>query len=126
MQSRPVIVFTGELNRDATNVSGKFLDKDLLFFRSEKPSVWYSLAGIDVETTPGGIRTQHPGGHARRSSNTHAEKSGGGGRDLQDRRYRCAGELRNPRRGQQETHRSGTGREGAGVRTLHRHAPVVR
>jgi hypothetical protein len=53
LQSGSVIFFTVELNRNATKVLGKFLDKDLLFFRSEKPSVWYSLAGIDLETTPG-------------------------------------------------------------------------
>lgn len=71
LQSGSVIFFTVELNRDATKVSGKFLDKDLLFFRSEKPSVWYSLAGIDVETTPGAyelsIRAVMRGGRATRT-----------------------------------------------------------
>jgi murein DD-endopeptidase MepM/ murein hydrolase activator NlpD len=71
LQSGSVIFFTVELNRDATKVSGKFLDKDLLFFRSEKPRVWYSLAGVDVETTPGtydlSMRAVMRGGRAART-----------------------------------------------------------
>jgi murein DD-endopeptidase MepM/ murein hydrolase activator NlpD len=45
--------FTVELSREATKVSGQFLGKDLFFFSSGKARVWYSLAGVDVETTPG-------------------------------------------------------------------------
>lgn len=53
LQSGSPVFFTVELEHDATKVSGKFLGKDLLFFRSDKPRVWYSLAGVDVETTSG-------------------------------------------------------------------------
>ena len=53
LQPGSVTFFTVELNREATAVSGKLLGKDLLFFGSAKRRVWYSLAGVDVETIPG-------------------------------------------------------------------------
>ena len=60
-----------ELNRKATKVFGQFLGKDLLFFYSGKAGVWYSLAGVDVETMPGAydlrIRVTLPGGQVARS-----------------------------------------------------------
>ena len=48
-----VSFFTVELDRNATKVSGQFLGRSLLFFHSDRARVWYSLAGVDVETTPG-------------------------------------------------------------------------
>jgi hypothetical protein len=53
LQPGSVTFFTVELNREAAKVSGQFLGKELLFFYSGKAGVWYSLAGVDVETTPG-------------------------------------------------------------------------
>lgn len=53
LQPGSVTFFTVELNRKATKVSGQFLGKNLLFFYSGKARIWYSLAGVDVETTPG-------------------------------------------------------------------------
>src|SRR5579872_1944072 len=53
LQPGSPVLFTIELNREAAKVSGQFLGKQLLFFRSGKPRVWYALAGVDVETTPG-------------------------------------------------------------------------
>ena len=53
LQNGSVIFFTVELNRAASKVTGKFLGKDLSFFKSDKPMVWYALAGADVETPPG-------------------------------------------------------------------------
>jgi murein DD-endopeptidase MepM/ murein hydrolase activator NlpD len=71
LQPGSVTLFTVELNRAATKVSGQFLGKDLLFFYSGKASVWYSLAGVDVETTPGTydlrIRAALPGGRVART-----------------------------------------------------------
>ena len=54
LQSGSVVFFGVELNRDATQVTGKFLGKELIFFRSEKPRIWYSLAGVDIDTVPAG------------------------------------------------------------------------
>jgi hypothetical protein len=66
-----VTFFTVELNREATKVSGQFLGKELLFFYSGKPGVWYSLAAVDVETAPGTydlrIRVALPGGRVART-----------------------------------------------------------
>jgi murein DD-endopeptidase MepM/ murein hydrolase activator NlpD len=72
LQPGSVTFFTVELNRAATKVSGQFLGKDLLFFfYSGKARVWYSLAGVDVETTPGTydlrIRAALPGGRVART-----------------------------------------------------------
>jgi murein DD-endopeptidase MepM/ murein hydrolase activator NlpD len=70
LQPGSVTFLTVELNRPATRVSGRFLGKDLLFFYSNKARVWYSLAGVDVETTPGTydltIRAALPGGRVAR------------------------------------------------------------
>jgi hypothetical protein len=53
VQPGSVTFFTVELNREATKVSGQFLGKDFFFFHSGMARIWYSLAGVDVETTPG-------------------------------------------------------------------------
>jgi hypothetical protein len=71
LQPGSVTFFTVELNRRATKVSGQFLGKNLLFFYSSKAGVWYSLAGVDVETAPGTydlkIRAMLPGGRVART-----------------------------------------------------------
>jgi murein DD-endopeptidase MepM/ murein hydrolase activator NlpD len=47
-------LLTVELAAPATSVKGTFTGRDLLFFRSHaSPKLWYALAGVDVETTPG-------------------------------------------------------------------------
>ena len=50
---------------------GNFLERALLFFHSGKAGVWYSLAGVDVETTPGTyelrFRAALPGGRVART-----------------------------------------------------------
>lgn len=65
LQPGSPVFFTIELNREATKVMGEFLGKDLVFFRSGKPRVWYALGGVDVETTPGAydvtVRAAVPG-----------------------------------------------------------------
>jgi len=71
LQPGSPVLLTVELNHEATKVSGQFLGKQLLFFRSGKPRVWYALAGVDVETTPGAydltIRAALPVGRASRA-----------------------------------------------------------
>jgi len=50
---------------------GNFLERTSSFFHSGKARVWYSLAGVDVETTPGiyelRIRAALPGGRVART-----------------------------------------------------------
>ena len=48
-----VTFITVEMAAPATRVSGRFLGKELSFFKGDKPSVWYALAGVDLETAPG-------------------------------------------------------------------------
>jgi biotin carboxyl carrier protein len=55
LQNGSVVFFGVELNRDATRVTGKFLGKNLAFFKAiDRPRTWYSLAGVDIETVPAG------------------------------------------------------------------------
>jgi murein DD-endopeptidase MepM/ murein hydrolase activator NlpD len=71
LQSGSVVFFTVESNRNAIKVTGSFLGKDLLFFRDDKPKLWYALAGVDVETTPGtydlAVRAVLPGRRVARA-----------------------------------------------------------
>ena len=53
LQQGSVTFFTVETASPATHISGRFLGKELSFFKTDKPSVWYALAGIDLETAPG-------------------------------------------------------------------------
>jgi hypothetical protein len=48
-----VTLFTVEMMKPASRVSGRFLSKELSFFKGEKPMTWYALAGVDLETRPG-------------------------------------------------------------------------
>lgn len=51
-QGSPAL-FTVEMTQLASHVSGRFLGKELSFFKGDKPNVWYALAGVDVEAVPG-------------------------------------------------------------------------
>jgi hypothetical protein len=51
-QGSPVFV-TVELDQAASRVTGKWLGKELTFFKSSKPKIWYALAGVDLDTQPG-------------------------------------------------------------------------
>ena len=51
-QGSPVFI-TVELDRTPTRLTGKWIGKDLAFFKADKPKVWYALAGVDLETQPG-------------------------------------------------------------------------
>jgi len=44
--------FTVELSRVPRRLSGKWIDKELTFFKSSNPKIWYALAGADLETPP--------------------------------------------------------------------------
>ena len=51
-QGSPVFV-TVELDQAASRVTGKWLGKEMTFFKSSKPKIWYALAGVDLDTQPG-------------------------------------------------------------------------
>jgi murein DD-endopeptidase MepM/ murein hydrolase activator NlpD len=51
-QGSPMFI-TCELSGAAARVSATWQGKRLAFFRSEKPRIWYALAGVDMDTQPG-------------------------------------------------------------------------
>ena len=53
LQQGSVTFLTVEMSRPASRVSGRLLGKEIAFFRGDKPTVWYALAGVDMETAPG-------------------------------------------------------------------------
>ena len=53
LQQGSVTFFTVETASPATRVTGRLLGKELSFFKGDKPTVWYALAGTDLETVPG-------------------------------------------------------------------------
>lgn len=48
-----VAFITVELDRVPLRVRGKWIGKNLEFFKSDNPKIWYALAGADLETPPG-------------------------------------------------------------------------
>src|ERR1700730_4031284 len=53
LQQGSVAFFTVELDRAPLRVTGQFIGKNLAFFKSDNPKIWYALAGADLETNPG-------------------------------------------------------------------------
>ena len=53
LQQGSVAFITVELDRVPRRVAGKWIGKDLAFFKSDNPKIWYALAGADLETQPG-------------------------------------------------------------------------
>jgi murein DD-endopeptidase MepM/ murein hydrolase activator NlpD len=53
LQQGSVAFITIELERVPLRVTGKWIGKDLAFFKSDNPKIWYALAGADLETQPG-------------------------------------------------------------------------
>jgi murein DD-endopeptidase MepM/ murein hydrolase activator NlpD len=53
LQQGSVVFITVELERVPLRVTGKWIGKDLPFFKSDNPKIWYALAGADLETQPG-------------------------------------------------------------------------
>ena len=53
LQQGSVVFITVELERVPLRVTGKWIGKDLAFFKSDNPKIWYALAGADLETQPG-------------------------------------------------------------------------
>src|ERR1700694_5028318 len=53
LQQGSVAFITVDLERVPRRVTGKWIGKDLAFFKSDNPKIWYALAGADLETPPG-------------------------------------------------------------------------
>jgi murein DD-endopeptidase MepM/ murein hydrolase activator NlpD len=53
LQQGSVAFITVDLERAPLRVTGKWIGKDLTFFKSDDPKIWYALAGADLETQPG-------------------------------------------------------------------------
>jgi murein DD-endopeptidase MepM/ murein hydrolase activator NlpD len=53
LQQGSVAFITIELERVPLRVTGKWIGKDLAFFKSDNPKIWYALAGADLETQSG-------------------------------------------------------------------------
>ena len=53
LQQGSVAFITVELERVPRRVRGKWIGKDLAFFKSDNPKIWHALAGADLETPPG-------------------------------------------------------------------------
>jgi len=53
LQQGSVAFITVELERAPLRVTGQLIDKNLTFFKSDNPKIWYALAGADLETQPG-------------------------------------------------------------------------
>ena len=53
LQQGSVAFITVELERVPLRVTGKWIGKDLAFFKSDNPKIWCALAGADLETQPG-------------------------------------------------------------------------
>ena len=71
MQQGSVAFITVELERVPLRLTGKLIDKNLAFFQSDNPKVWYALAGTDLEIQAGTydltVAAVMPGGRVMRS-----------------------------------------------------------
>jgi murein DD-endopeptidase MepM/ murein hydrolase activator NlpD len=71
LQQGSIAFFTVELERTPLRVTGVFIGKNLSFFKSDNPKIWYAVAGADLETQPGtydlSVRAVMPGGRIVRS-----------------------------------------------------------
>ena len=71
LQQGSIAFFTVELERMPLRVTGVFIGKNLSFFKSDNPKIWYALAGADRETQPGtydlSVRAVMPAGRVVRS-----------------------------------------------------------
>jgi murein DD-endopeptidase MepM/ murein hydrolase activator NlpD len=53
LQQGSVVFITVEFGRVPLRMTGKWIGKELAFFKSDNPKIWYALAGADLETPPG-------------------------------------------------------------------------
>ena len=53
LQQGSVAFVTVELETAPIRVTGQMIGKNLSFFKSDNPKIWYALAGADLETQPG-------------------------------------------------------------------------
>ena len=71
LQQGSITFITVELDRAPLRVTGQLIGKNLAFFKSDNPKIWYALAGADLETQPGtydlSVRAILPGGRVARS-----------------------------------------------------------
>jgi murein DD-endopeptidase MepM/ murein hydrolase activator NlpD len=71
LQQGSVAFITVELESAPLRVMGQMIGKNLSFFRSGNPRIWYALAGADLETQPGtydlSVSAVMPGGRVLRS-----------------------------------------------------------
>jgi murein DD-endopeptidase MepM/ murein hydrolase activator NlpD len=71
LQQGSVAFITVELERVPLRLTGKLIGKNLAFFQSDNPKIWYALAGTDLETQPGTydltVAGVMPGGRVARS-----------------------------------------------------------
>src|SRR5271167_2524748 len=51
-------LFKVEMAAVPSSLKGKWQGRDVVFFSAGKPHVWYGLAGVDVETTPGSYKLE--------------------------------------------------------------------
>ena len=66
LQQGSVAFITVEFGTAALRITGQMVGKNLSFFKSDNPKIWYALAGADLETQPGtyelSVRAVLPGG----------------------------------------------------------------
>jgi murein DD-endopeptidase MepM/ murein hydrolase activator NlpD len=53
LQQGSAAFITVELERAPIRVTGQLVGKNLTFFKSDNPKIWYALAGANLETQPG-------------------------------------------------------------------------
>ena len=53
LQQGSVVFITVELEWVPLRMTGKWFGKDLAFFKSDNPKIWFALAGADLDTRPG-------------------------------------------------------------------------
>ena len=102
LQQGSVAFITVDLERVPLRVTGKWIGKDLAFFKSDNPKIWYALAGADLETQPGTydltLTAVMVGGRVIHSLKKGGHQCG----QLSERRGRRAGKLRRAGCGKQE------------------------
>ncbi len=51
-------LFKVQMAAEPSSLTGKWQGRDIVFFSAGKRHVWYGLAGVDVETTPGSYKLE--------------------------------------------------------------------
>jgi hypothetical protein len=93
MQQGSVAFITVELERVPLRLTGKLIDKNLAFFQSDNPKVWYALAGTDLEIQAGTYDFNRRCRHAWWTGDAVFEEDGRQRCQLWRRRSKCTGKL---------------------------------